>query len=106
MNLKLNLQVRSNRIISPSQHTSYAAMEKDWWNQKSPNITMKSNGEYLTCSDKKDSTGYSTYRKNGDPNGECWAMDFEEARRDYDGNGSCKTGSKLCMDSLVESYVC
>ena len=33
-------------------------------------------------------------------------MDFEKARRDYSGQGTCRTGSKLCEDSLISTCVC
>ena len=81
-------------------------MQRDWWKQKST-ATMRSDGSYLGCSNKTDSTGYYIYRKDGKKDGECWGMDFEQARRDYNESlGSCKSGTKLCKDSLVSSYVC
>ena len=44
---------------------------------------MRSDGSYLGCSNTTDSTGYYIYRKDGKKDGECWGMDFEQARRDY-----------------------
>ena len=81
-------------------------MQRDWWKQKST-ATMRSDGSYLDCSNTTDSTGYYTYRKDGKKDGECWGMDFEQARRDYNESlGSCKSDTKLCMDSLLSSCVC
>ena len=80
-------------------------MEKTWWNQAST-AEMKDDGTYLKCDDTVDSTGYYVYRKDGKRDGECWGMDFEKARRDYNGQGKCVTGSKLCEKSLISTCVC
>ena len=80
-------------------------MESTWWNQAST-ATMNNDGTYLDCNDKVDSTGYYVYRKDGKRDGECWGMDFEKARRDYSGQGTCRTGSKPCKDSLISTCMC
>ena len=67
---------------------------------------MKDDGTYPKCDDTVDSTGYYVYRKDGKRDGECWGMDFEKARRDYNGQGKCVTGSKLCEKSLISTCVC
>ena len=66
---------------------------------------MNSDGTYRDCSNATDSTGYYIYREDGKPNGQCLGLDFEQARRDYDGQGSCQTDSKTCKDSLVLPFV-
>ena len=80
-------------------------MESNWWNQAST-ATMNNDGAYLDCNNTRDSTGYYVYRKDGKRDGECWGMDFEKARRDYSGQGTCRTGSKLCKDYLISTCVC
>ena len=58
------------------------------------------------CSDARDSTGYYIYRKNGKRFGECIGMDFNLAKREYQGNGSCAPKAKVCKDALLRPCVC
>ena len=74
-------------------------MERSWWDQ-TPTASMNKDGSYRNCSNVHDSTGYYTYRKEL---GKCWGMDFAQARRGYDGQGSCQKDSKPCTDSVIDS---
>ena len=68
---------------------------------------MARNGSYIEsgCSNERDSTGYYIYRKDGERHGKCLGLDFEHAKQDYDGQGSCKTASKPCEHALLLSCV-
>ena len=78
-------------------------MERSWWDQ-TPTASMNKDGSYRNCSNVHDSTGYYTYRKDGKHKGECWGIDFEQARRDYDdGRGSCQKDSKPCANTVIDS---
>ena len=102
--VRVRVRVTANEVNPRNMHDHirYDVMEKNWRNQAST-ASMNKDGSYRNCSNVCDSTGYYTYRKDGNHTGECWGMDFEQARRRYDGHGPCQKDSKLCMDSGVHA---
>ena len=71
----------------------FEEFESAWYSQKSTAIMSEEDGKRNDCSDAVDATGHYVWHENGEKEGECAGIDFEQAGK--------KWRAKQCNDSIV-----
>ena len=66
---------------------------------------MLSDGVRTDCSDAKDATGRYVWREDGEKDGRCFGLDFQEARRQNCRKDGSKTNDKVCESTRISQYV-
>ena len=75
-----------------------------WYNQSSTS-KMLSNGTRTDCSDAKDATGRYVWREDGEKDGRCFGLDFQEARQQNCRTDKSKTNDEVCVSTRISQYV-
>ena len=86
-----------------SRSAQYIKFEEAWYSQPSTAI-MSADGTRTACSDARDPAGSYIWREDGEENGRCCGIDFEQAKRKRNTN-TCTSGDLVCGVTKVSGFV-
>ena len=89
--------------LSAKQSEQFGEFEKAWYSQPST-ASMSERGIRTDCSDAVDATGRYIWREDGQKQGRCCGIDFEQAGRKRRAN-KCSNDDPVCTSAAISTYV-
>jgi len=88
----------------PLKSSKYDDFERAWYTQPS-SAAMSPNGTRTNCSDAVDATGRYIWRENGEKDGRCCGIDFEQAGEKWRAAATCSHDDPVCASAAISTYV-
>ena len=85
------------------KNDKFLEFERAWYSQPST-ASMSENGIRTDCSDAVDATGRYIWREDGQKQGRCCGIDFEQAGQKWRAN-KCSNDDPVCASAAISTYV-
>ena len=89
--------------IQQVKDAEYEDFQRAWYAQPS-SASMSPDGKRTKCSDAVDATGRYIWRENGQENGRCCGIDFQQAAQKRRAN-KCNDDDPICLSAKISTYV-